>query len=250
MNIAFDNVSLNNQPYQFAELDHEKSAPRETFMYDLARERGGVIVGDNYKPKEAVITGRITGADKNALEANIDSFKELMARFNKNLDLDYASGTRRYVATPTDVAIDRKYFHLSYVPFRVTFLVPSGVGEDITQTVSLQNDVTVSPCNGSITVGGSAYPTPQIEITINSITTGLDISFQCNGDKITLTNSLVANDVVVFDVQNKKVTLNGSEKDYTGVFPKFNVGLNNYIITTNSSARNMNIKIDYYKKWL
>ncbi|MEI7890925.1 MAG: hypothetical protein WCI36_03055 [bacterium] len=250
MNIAFDNVSLNNSPYEFAELDHEKTAPRETFMYDLARERGGVIVGDNYKPKEVVITGRIVGDDKNALEANVDSFKELMARFNKNLDLDYASGTRRYVATPIEVDIDRKYFHLSFVPFKVIFLVPSGVGEDITQTVLIQNGVTASPYNGSFTIGGSAYPTPQIKITINSITAGTDISFQCNGDKITLTNSLVANDVVVFDIQNKKVTLNGSEKDYTGVFSKFNVGLNNYIITVNSSARNMKIEIDYYKKWL
>ena len=250
MNIAFDNVSLNNIPYQFAELDHEKSAPRETFMYDLARERGGVIVGDNYKPKEVIITGRIVGNDKNALEINIDSFKELMARFNKNLDLDYASGTRRYVATPTEVNIDRKFFHLSFVPFRVTFLVPSGVGEDITQTALIQNAVTASPYNGSINISGSAYPTPQIKVSINSITAGTDVSLQCNGDKITLTNSLVANDIVVFDIQNKKVTLNGSEKDYTGVFPKFNVGLNNFIITTNSSARNINIEIDYCKKWL
>lgn len=250
MNIAFDNISLNNDPYQFTELDHEKSAPRETFMYDLARERGGVIVGDNYKPKEVVITGRIVGDDKNALESNIDSFKELMARFNKNLDLDYASGTRRYVATPIEVDIDRKYFHLSFVPFRVTFLVPSGVGEDITQTASIQNGITVTPYNGSINIGGSAYPMPKVEITIASITAGADISFQCNGDKITLTNSLVANDVVVFDVQNKKVTLNGAEKDYTGVFPKFNVGTNNYIITVNSSARNFNIEVDYFKKWL
>ena len=250
MNIAFDNVSLNNNPYQFTELDHEKSAPRETFMYDLARERGGVIVGDNYKPKEVVITGRIVGDDKNALESNIDSFKELMARFNKNLDLDYASGTRRYVATPIEVDIDRKYFHLSFVPFKVTFLVPSGVGEDITQTASIQNGITVSPYNGSINIGGSAYPLPSIEITITSIIGGLDISLQCNGDKITLTNSLVANDVVVFDIQNKKVTLNGSEKDYTGVFPKFNVGTNNYIITINSSARNFNVEVDYFKKWL
>jgi len=250
MNIAFDNVSLNNNPYQFTELDHEKSAPRETFMYDLARERGGVIVGDNYKPKEVVITGRIVGDDKNALESNIDSFKELMARFNKNLDLDYASGTRRYVATPIEVDIDRKYFHLSFVPFRVTFLVPSGVGEDITQTASIQNGITVSPHDGSINIGGSAYPMPKVEVIIASITAGIDISFQCNGDKITLTNSLVANDVVVFDVQNKKVTLNGAEKDYTGVFPKFNVGLNNYIITINSSARNFNVEVNYFKKWL
>jgi phage-related protein len=250
MNIAFDNVSLNNDPYQFTELDHEKSAPRETFMYDLARERGGVIVGDNYKPKEVVITGRIIGDDKNALESNIDSFKELMARFNKNLDLDYASGTRRYVATPTDVNIDRKYFNLSFVPFRVTFLVPSGVGEDITQTASIQNGITDSPYDGSINIGGSAYPMPKVEVIIASITAGIDISFQCNGDKITLTNSLVANDVIVFDVQNKKVTLNGAEKDYTGVFPKFNVGTNNYIITINSSARNFNVEVDYFKKWL
>ena len=250
MNITFDNISLNTAPYLLAELDHEKSSSRDVYMYDLTRERGSIFVGENYKPKEFIITGRITGANKATLETNIDAFKELMSRAMKNLDLEYSTGTRRYVAVASMIDINRKFFHLSFAPFTVTLVAPSGVGEDITQTVLTQAGITTATYNGTAHIDGSAYPKPTIKMTVKAASAMTAISFQNNGDKVVLTNALVLNDVVIFDCANKKVTLNGAEKDYTGIFPEFIIGDNAYQLAVTRTTGTIDLEISYAKKYL
>ena len=251
MDIKFDNTSLNSNQYTCTGIKHEESTPRETYIYNLARERGGIIVDTNYKPKEVVVVGRITGVSQANLEENIDTFKELLSREAKNLEITYATGTRRYKgAMATKVSINREYMHLTYAPYEATFLIPSGVGEDTTLATMLWEGITSSPLSDTMDTVGSAFPEPTITITINSITAGTAISLTINGDKITLTDTIIASDVIVFDIANKKVTLNGTEKDYTGIFPHFTVGENGFDLAVTSSARDYDLLLEYYPKYL
>jgi phage-related protein len=250
MNITFDNVGLNNAPYSIKNIRHEQSSPREIYLQNLSRERGAVLVGYNYRPKEIVIVGRITGTDKVDLETKIDAFKEILSRDNKNLDIDYATGTRRYVAYADDVIINRDYFHINYAPFEVKFIVPSGVGKDITATVDTINGTTTATKTGTLHVDGSAFPNPTIKLTLTAVTAVTALSFLCNGDKITLTQTLLVNDVIIIDTENKKVTVNGVEKDYTGMFASFVVGDNAWQIDLTRTVCTYNIEISYFKKFL
>lgn len=251
MQISFDSVSLTSDPYAMTKLKHESSSPRDTYLYQLARERGGIVVDSNYRSKNLVIGGRITGNDPADLEAKIDAFKELMSREKKNLDIDYAGGTRRYAGCyATNVDIDREYFHLNYVPFQVEFIAPSGVGEDTNATVDTTTGCTTAVKTGTEVVAGSAYPTPAIKITFASVTGVTTTSFSLNGDKITYSGAIAASDVLIFDTENKKVTKNGAEVDFVGMFPSFAVGNNNWQVDTNGTARNYAIEFSYKKKYL
>lgn len=251
MDITYDSVSLNSGNYRVTGLKHEQSSQRESYSYDLARERGSILIEGNFKSKEIVVAGRVKGADKATLESNIDTLKELLSRASKSLSIEYSTGTRIYKnCMATDIVVDRQYFHLSYAPFEVKFTVPGGVGEDGSQTTVTQSGVTSATNSSSATIGGSTFPTPTVKLTFASATGVNQVSFSLGGDKVTYDGSITASDVLIFDLDNKKVTLNGVEKDYTGLFPKFVIGSNSYEVVTNGSARNYGLEIAYKKKWL
>lgn len=251
MDISFDNVSLNSGNYRVTRLKHEHSSQRESYSYELARERGSILIEGNFKSKDVVVEGRISGSSKAELETNIDTLKEVLSRASKNLDIEYSTGYRRYRnCMAVDIVVDRQYFHLSYAPFEVKFVIPSGVGEDTSNTVVTQTGVTVATNTNAVTIGGSTFPSPTVKITFASATSVTQASLTIGGDKVTYDGTLVASDVLIFDLDNKKVTLNGIEKDYTGLFPKFVVGSNSYQIITNGTAMNYSVEVSYKKKWL
>lgn len=250
MQITFDSVSLTTSPYNIKEIDHEKTAPLENYVYNLSRQRGSIYIGRNYRPKEIKMSGTITGTDESNLDANVDALKMLVENGYKNLDIEYRGSTRRYRALVVEADIPRNYFHMTFVPFSITFLVPTGVGEDITATTENYTAVTTTPYNNDIEIAGNTAPLPEITIEINTGTGITQAEFLLNGDKLTVTQALVATDILVLDCENKKVTLNGDEIDYTGIFPDFTVGDNNFEITMTGSARNYDLSISYKKLYL
>ena len=48
---------------------------------------------------------------------------------------------------------------------------------------------------------------------------------------MTITTSLVINDILIVNARTKVVTKNGTEIDYSGVFPNFRVGSNPFTVT-------------------
>lgn len=252
MAYLYDNVSLNTSPFLITEFKHEESAERDVLLYPLARERGAIVVDAPFKSKRIVITGKIVGDDLASFENNVDSFKELVSREGKTLELSYGNGSRRYKSCYANrIFVDRKFWQLNYAPYELEFIAPYGIAEDASQTNTSQSGITTATKTGTETVGGSAFPTPQIKFTFSGTITGLTtLSFLLNGDKITLSQTIATGDIVIFDCENKKVTVNGVEKDYTGMFPTFVVGTNSWQVDCNGSARTYKIEIIYNKKYI
>jgi hypothetical protein len=250
MNITFDNVGLNSAPYAIKGINHEETAPRNITSFSLAKERGSIIVDSNYNSKTIQIEGIVSGSDPADLENKIDTLKELMSRELKNLDIDYAGGVRRYKATVNSMQINRQYFHLNYAPFTATFVIPSGVGEAITITNQQITGITDPSKTGSTTILGTAFPMPTIKLTFTAVSAVTAVSFTAGGTKITYSGAILVNGVLIIDIENKKVSLNGSEKDYTGMFPAFVIGNNDWVIDVTSTSHTYKLDIDYYKKYL
>ena len=80
-----------------------------------------------------------------------------------------------------------------------------------------------------------------------SVTT---VSVLINGDKITIDETITAGQVLVIDTENKNVTLNGTEKRYTGIFPRLILGTNNYKIVTSSASHLYDVTVSYTKTYL
>src|SRR4051794_36997994 len=105
--LSFDSFSLQSSSVVFSAFEDGDAPERQLDIYNLLGGGGAVISDDTYYRKVIPSQGVIQGSSVSNLETLIDTFQAAMAKRNKNLDVGYAGGTRRYVATPSKVAIKR-----------------------------------------------------------------------------------------------------------------------------------------------
>jgi len=235
--VQFDGVSLQNVNRVVRSIQHDSAPARDIEILPLAREEGGILVSEHYQPKMIQVDGILKASSQSGLETIIDDFKELLSRKNKNLDITYASGTRRYVAYARNVFINRNFFHLNFAPYTIEFIVPAGVGKDIASTEAL-DDVSISsyPYSDSVTFSGSATPKPIIKLTFGTgWNNAYGIKFK-NTDTdeeciITRSSGFSSGDFLEIDCENKEVKINDTEIEFYRVFPSFEIGSNNIEIT-------------------
>lgn len=250
MQITYDGTSLVSSPFTVRRLTHENADSRVLNLQELARQRGGVLLNAEYKPKIIRIEGTITGTSNTDLEGNIDEFKELIARQGKNLDISYENGTRRFIATNRAIRIERDYYHLNYAPYEIEMLIPMGIGYDITTTTASYAGVTDLTYTDSVTIGGTVDPKVIITVSVTAASGVTAMFFLANGFKITLTQAIAATDVIIFNGETMKVTVNGVEVDYTGMFPNWVVGLNAFYLETTGTSITYDLTLTYTKNYL
>jgi predicted phage tail component-like protein len=231
MSIQFDGTELMNASYTPRFAKHESSPDRDIEILELARDDGGILVSEKYKPKIITIQGILKASTRNGLDNLIDDFKELLSRKNKNLDIEHNGATRRYVAWAQKITIDRDYYHNLFVPYSVEFIVPEGVGKDTELTAGLHNVDADPTYAGSVQLLGSAVPKPKITLTIGSGWSDADgIQFENTDTNEILTINRSAGftgaDVLEIDCDEKTVELNNVEIPFVGVFPSFQIGAN------------------------
>lgn len=250
MTLTFDSVDLMATPYIVRYIKHDGNPDRRLEREKLSRSRGTILLDEEFGEKVFEMAGKITGTSQANLEANIDTFKELMSRKSKNLDIGYGVSTRRYVAYVDDLKIDRDFYHLVFAPFSLKFIVPDGIGVDPTPSDIVLSNQTGASVSGNFTIEGSAYPEPEITFSFDSASSATKLELTVNGDKITITTAISASDILVIDCANKKITKNGTEIDYTGIFPRFIVGSNPYVIAITSSSHQYDMDLKYSKTYL
>ncbi len=252
MSIKFDSIDLNVAPYSISFSDHDTPPQNEVTVFNLSRERGSIIVTNRFGSKELNITLRISGSSQTDLESKLDTFKELMGRQAKNLDVDYAGGVRRFVATPIFPNIKKQYYNITFVEVDIKFIIPNGIGTDVSATTAtLATGNTALTLSSSFNIVGSTEPkNSQIAMHINSCTSIAQIHLQVGAEKILLSKVFVAGDDILFDFENKKITVEGVIFDYAGFIPTLDVGTNNFTVTVIGTAINYDLSLSYNKTYL
>ncbi len=79
---------------------------------------------------------------------------------------------------------------------------------------------------------GSAEANPTVTFVFGTGTTVTDISFEDpSGRLLEISTAITDADILIIDSEQKIVTLNGVETDYTGAFPIFTPGSNSFTVT-------------------
>lgn len=236
--IKFDSTEILNTTYIPRYVKHESAPERALTLLELAREDGSILVAEKYGTKTITLIGYLVGTSKSDLETKIDSFKELFSRKEKNLDIDWESGTRRYVATCVRHNFDRDHFHLLFVPWTAEFIVVEGIGKEITETHLLDiNDwVTENPYTGALTFVGSAKPKPRLIVRIGGTSTqsrGLKIENTDTGERmvVNLPEGFTSTYELEVDCDKKTVKYNSIVRKFYGLFMSWIIGVNNWKIT-------------------
>ena len=248
--ISFDAVSLQDSTYQIQEIEHESVDHREINIQRLGRKEGGKFISDTFAPRIIRVRGRIAGSSIDDLEDKIDDLKELLNRKEKNLDIQYASGTRRFIASCNSFKIIRAHYHITFAPFEASFLIGNPpFGQAIDTSTAEFNGLNAGTTNSNFTASGTYKPMPIIKMIVNSETAMTQISFTNTntGQTITVTpaSGFTAADILLINTDDYTVTLNGTAIDYTGYFPEFVQGGNNFKFVVWSQAHNIDLRLIY-----
>lgn len=251
--IVFNGTSLQDSNVITRKITHENNDHRQLNIQGLGRF-GAKIVDDTWNVKRISIEGTIKDSSKANLEARIDNLnKYLLGQgiIDKNLDVAYSSGTRRYPATCISFQITREYYTINCVDYKADFIVSYPFGRGLDTSTLEFNGLTTAE-RDSINFAGSASPMPKIKIIINSATalTGFEFQNTTTGDSVAVNTALVAGDIVIIDCDDLSVQKNGAEIDYQGTFPEFENGWNDFYIWFTGTAYDVDLRVIYYSLWI
>lgn len=225
-------------------------------LYMKASTSDSVVPNQEFPSKSIRLGGTIHGSTQADLDDRIDTFKGYFALRNKNLDITYGSGTRRYtVLNANSVAIDRQDKAL-FATFSVELVAkPFGFDTATTNLWTAKTGFTSATFTETPTIGGNApYQLPVITITINSLTGAgdyLQISNDNNNQEILLYGlGITAGDVIVIDCSARTVTINDVEVDYFGTFLELEPGASSITYTDGFTTRDVDVAGVYTKRWL
>lgn len=249
--VQFNGLDINNIVEITERAIHDSAPSRIIASYKIARRDGEKLVSSFFAKKEIDVTGFIQSTTRAGLETLIDNFKAQLQAVGY-LDIEYATSTRRYYAVFSELTIQREPDHLDWCPFSIKFIVPSGKGQNLTETIETVNGITSNAHSGYLVNLGSAEALPKFTITVNSATSITVFQITAGGKAITIYDTISAGDIIVVNFDTFDVTINGYPADYTGTWPKFPTGSTWYSIALDGtgSSRNYNLVIDYYPQYL
>lgn len=255
--ITFDNSSLQSTTIKTQEAEHESIDGKDVNIQRFGNRDGGKIVNVVFPPKTITLNGVITGTSIDNLEANIDAFKEVLNRREKNLDIAYASGTRRFKASCKQLKIIRQHYHVTFAEWQAVFVItnpPFGTGLDTSSAEFTGVGTNFGTFYGTFTAQGTKAPMPTIRMNINghSGMTKVQFTNTTTGGSITVepVGGFTAGDILLINTDDYTVTINGTAVDYTGSFPEFAQGDNDFKRVIWSTYHSVDLKIIYRPLYL
>lgn len=237
------------------DIDLDSLADRALSIYALAHANASVIPFDSFPSKTIPVTGTIVGSSTADLDSRLDAFKAYFNGKDKNLDIEYNSSTRRFIATANGLSIKRSA-NKKYAKFSLQFFCTIPFGTDTSNTTALNATArTGNVYSDSYTFLGSApaqLPVVTITLTAVSSTGSQQLAWGNNdtGQGIVITSSTwLAGDVLVIDCVNKTVKINGVDVDFSGAFPEFSPGSHPMTYSDTFTSRTMNENVVYKKRY-
>lgn len=237
------------------EINHTDIPDADLAIYRLAHANRSTIVNTNYPAKKITIAGIIKGNSAADIDSRIDTFKGYFRNKDKNLDITYGSGTRRYIATKNGVSIVHgKNNH--YAQFEVEFVCIIPFGQDTSNSTALNatGRTAANYSDGHTFIGTAPAQQPVFTYTLTAVTgsTSKSVVFGNNatGQQITVTRTWANSDVLEIDVYSKTVKVNGNNVEFTGAFPEFDEGSGTIDYSDNFTTRTFSINVVYKAQYL
>lgn len=253
--ISFAGNSLQTTNILTADIAHEQWPVRDVKMYAIAHANMSKIPYTSFPSKSVVVRGKVIDTTIAALDSRLDTFRSYFLSQDQNLDIGYGGSTRRYIATANTVAIDRPG-GLSYANFSIEFYVTEPFGRETSTTSALTAaGRTLASYSDPYTFLGTApIQQPIVTVTLTAVSGAtnktITIGNAGSGQQITITRTWTAADILIVDSTLKKVTVNGTEVDFSGAFPEFAPGSQTITYNDDFTSRTFTYGITYYKRYI
>lgn len=255
--ITYNSNSLQTSSIVTSEIEHHSSPAFKLTKAAIAHANRTSIMFGDYPDKTIRIDGMLVSTTGIAgMDALEDTFKSYLVGIEKNLDIEHNGSTRRYIATPTAISVERPG-GLDWARFVVTFFCSLPFGTNTTTTsLTNQTSQTTGSASYPITVGGTfPYQAPIITVTYSAISGGtgktVRIGNNDTGQQITITRDWIATDVLEVDVANSMVKVNGIEVEFSGAFPEFAPGSGTLTYSDDfTTSRTYSLVANHYRRFM
>jgi hypothetical protein len=180
----------------------------------------------------------------------IDNIKGILWKNNQNLDIKVNWTIRRAKASciNIDSIFDKKYYHLTLVPFNISFRLIEWFQKEIISQAQTLISQTAGFTEEIINMW-SIRTNPVFNILFNSATSVTEIILTLWQDILTITTTITASDLIIIDCENKIITKNTTEIDFIWTFPSLEVWVNSYTIAINWT-KNFDLSVIYFNNYL
>ena len=248
--VTFDGDSLQGANIKIKDFVGALTAPkRDISMFPIADENKSIVVSSSKKSRTVNLTFLVEGDTEAEKYEALETLRSYMTDqyIGKELSIEHPVGTTRvYTATLQDIRIQSNYN--MHTEGTLIFVCSNPFALAASQTTVTENTITTSPKSIVTVIAGTAAPLDSV-ITIDVDTetdlTAIKVENTLNGDAITITRAFTASDQIIISYETKKVLVNGSEFDYTGIIPKFEAGSNTWKITSTSTAHDIDAELIY-----
>lgn len=228
-------------------MREQQGARRLLTILENANSRGVKVLGSIMKGKVIEIEGTIKGTSESDYIAKVQGFVEGMMNEMGSIpigDMVISNSVGTYVyedcvlLNPEELIEMEEHYNITFNKFRAVFLATKGFARDQAVTEVSYDNITSSPYSDTITIGGNAQPEPVIAITFDLASTIDEFTFTntTTNTSITLDSlSLADDDIVYIDIANKEVRKNTTKVNFSGVFPIFLPGDNDWQLAVSGS---------------
>lgn len=219
------------------------------------RAQGAYAETAYWRETHLVLRGTIKGSSRTDMESRMDTLRKNLAVFGGILKIPWA-GTSRYYecyAIGLDrIFQERDHYHMTMCPYEIELVALQPFGRSGGRTVTdVPTPIAVSPTTMEFVNAGTAEADSLAYLTVVTAGTLSQIVWEntMNGDKVTIPSSFSNGDQIVIDGENRRVTKNGIEIDYTGVLPKIAAGSNAFKITLTGSGFSISVTELHYSRF-
>ena len=197
--------------------------------YNTPLEDGGGVLWKYYRRKTIQLTLSISAWNPEAFNDLIDEIKYRTSITQWILKIIINGVVRERTATCTSLKFNRQNFNVNWcgkVVLTFTCVNPHSQLENPTAENIVSQTGTYQ---SSVVYDGRAETYPKLYITMDSGTSTW-MRFTLNGYNIEINTSLSAWDIIIFDGETKRVTVNDTEVVYTWPFTPLSYGENIYAV--------------------
>lgn len=235
--ISFNEYNLQNGSVNIVDIDVETPGNIQYISKDRGLTHGSSFIDKKYRNRNIRMKGYLLASSRQAVEELADEFKKNVDQVQAYLRLKTRGNTyRQILATATNIDMPRVAYHVTKIPFTITFTANNPFFEGLDTESDTFTGITTASYIDSMDNNGSADMGARVILIFGTWNTGVtSVAFTANDRTITITDTFANSDVLVLDMENKKVLLNGIKHDYTGTFPDFPPGVNAFTCAVNGT---------------
>lgn len=229
--IVFDWFSLQNANIITSRIDYDNEGTIELNSFNFPKSDGGGVLSKYFRGRTISLECTIKENTAEAFNDLLDTVKKKLRTTEGFLDIKVNGEIRRIKATLTKFDAGRMHYNITFakVVIEFTAIEPFFYAKDKQSYEFLGMTGTSS---FEISNLGSVESLPIFYVIGTAWSNVSSLAITAFGKTLTVSTTITPWDILIISSEDKTVTKNGAEINYTGFFPIFPPGSNPFTITT------------------